>query len=108
MDLWCLGVLCFEFLVGKPPFESDTKEDTYSKIKELELIFPPWVTSDAKDLISKVSSHHIVADCNSMQKRIFLVDPVPESTEPDQLGEYTNTQMDYETSIYGTETPSDV
>ncbi|KFM78735.1 Aurora kinase A-A, partial [Stegodyphus mimosarum] len=24
VDLWCLGVLCYEFLVGKPPFEADS------------------------------------------------------------------------------------
>ncbi|XP_043932353.1 aurora kinase C-like [Protopterus annectens] len=31
-DLWCLGVLCYEFLVGKPPFESQSTSETYKKI----------------------------------------------------------------------------
>jgi len=28
VDLWCLGVLLFEFLVGKPPFESEDTNET--------------------------------------------------------------------------------
>ena len=24
VDLWCIGVLCYELLVGKPLFESNT------------------------------------------------------------------------------------
>ncbi|XP_008336567.2 aurora kinase A-B-like, partial [Cynoglossus semilaevis] len=32
VDLWSLGVLCYEFLVGKPPFEAKSHEDTYRRI----------------------------------------------------------------------------
>ncbi|KAJ4927441.1 hypothetical protein JOQ06_015169, partial [Pogonophryne albipinna] len=32
VDLWSLGVLCYEFLVGKPPFETKSHEETYRKI----------------------------------------------------------------------------
>jgi len=31
VDLWCLGVLTYEFLVGKPPFETSHRDDTYKK-----------------------------------------------------------------------------
>ena len=26
VDLWSVGVLCYEFLVGRPPFETETPE----------------------------------------------------------------------------------
>ena len=32
VDLWCIGVLCYELLVGKPPFESSTSSETYRRI----------------------------------------------------------------------------
>lgn len=35
VDLWSLGVLCFEFLVGKPPFETKSHEETYRKISRV-------------------------------------------------------------------------
>lgn len=35
VDVWGLGVLCYEFLVGSPPFESDTQRDTYNRISKV-------------------------------------------------------------------------
>lgn len=35
VDLWSLGVLCYEFLVGKPPFETKSHEETYRKISRV-------------------------------------------------------------------------
>lgn len=56
VDNWCLGVLCYEFLVGKPPFESPASETTYQKIKNITYTFPSHVTSGARDLIQRVST----------------------------------------------------
>jgi serine/threonine protein kinase len=54
VDHWCLGVLCYEFLVGKPPFESTNTKTTYSRIQSVNLHFPKCVPEGAKDLISKL------------------------------------------------------
>lgn len=32
VDLWCIGVLCYELLVGSPPFESASHSETYARI----------------------------------------------------------------------------
>jgi len=55
VDLWSLGVLCYEFLVGKPPFEAEGNTATYRRISKIDLHFPSHVSDGAKDLISKVS-----------------------------------------------------
>ncbi|XP_028926892.1 aurora kinase A isoform X1 [Ornithorhynchus anatinus] len=58
VDLWSLGVLCYEFLVGKPPFEAETYQETYRSISKVEYKFPGFVTDGAKDLISKLLKHN--------------------------------------------------
>lgn len=56
VDLWSLGVLTYEFLVGKPPFEAKQANDTYRKISKVELTYPAHMSEEVKDLISKVTS----------------------------------------------------
>lgn len=52
VDLWSLGVLCYEFLVGYPPFEDRTSyKATYKRIAKVDLSFPDHVSELAKDLI---------------------------------------------------------
>lgn len=55
VDQWCLGILCYEFLVGKPPFEAESTNDTYKRIAKLDIHYPSYMSTGAKDLISKVS-----------------------------------------------------
>jgi len=55
VDLWSLGVLCYEFLVGIPPFETKSNTTTCWRISKIDLHFPSHVSDGANDLISKVS-----------------------------------------------------
>ena len=54
VDLWSLGVLCYEFLVGHPPFETASHNDTYRRIARVDLRFPNFVSEEAMDFIRKV------------------------------------------------------
>ncbi|XP_071560798.1 aurora kinase C [Temnothorax nylanderi] len=54
VDFWSVGVLCYECLVGKPPFYAATNDETYVNIKRLRYTFPSFVSQDARDLISKL------------------------------------------------------
>jgi len=53
-DLWCLGVLAYEFLCGKPPFECEESNETYRRIIHAEFKFPSHVTEKARDFISRL------------------------------------------------------
>lgn len=54
LDLWCLGVLCYEFLCGKAPFHSASSQETFRKISRVELKFPSFVSEDAQNLIRQL------------------------------------------------------
>ncbi|KAM7353523.1 aurora kinase B-like [Cochliomyia hominivorax] len=54
VDQWCLGILCYEFLVGAAPFESNDTDKTYEKIRRVEVKYPSHLTAGAKDVISKL------------------------------------------------------
>ncbi|KMQ91478.1 serine threonine-protein kinase ial [Lasius niger] len=54
VDHWCLGILCYEFLTGQPPFLSNSTQETYAKIKTVNIQWPDQIKPGAKDLISKL------------------------------------------------------
>ena len=54
VDLWSLGVLAYEFLVGEAPFE-DTPVMTRRRIQRADMTIPSFVSAEAADLMKKVS-----------------------------------------------------
>ncbi|KAJ7135029.1 kinase-like protein [Mycena crocata] len=55
VDLWALGVLTYEFMIGAPPFEDrGSVNNTYRRIAKVDLKFPATISAEAKDLISKL------------------------------------------------------
>ncbi|KAJ5150997.1 Serine/threonine-protein kinase ark1 [Penicillium canariense] len=53
VDLWSLGVLTYEFLVGEAPFE-DTPVMTQRRIARADMAVPSFVSPEAKDLIKRL------------------------------------------------------
>ena len=57
VDIWSIGILLYEFLVGAPPFESSGQRDTCRRICAVDLRFPSFVSPLARDLITKLLQH---------------------------------------------------
>ncbi|OAA43085.1 Serine/threonine-protein kinase domain protein [Metarhizium rileyi] len=53
VDLWSLGVLTYEFLVGEAPFE-DTPVMTQRRIQRADMSIPSFVSREASDLIKRL------------------------------------------------------
>lgn len=53
VDLWALGVLCFEFLEGVPPFEEleNAPAGTYRRINNIDFKIPRHFSAEAADLV---------------------------------------------------------
>lgn len=54
VDIWSLGILCYEFCCGFPPFEAGSNEDTYKRIKSIDLKFPEHLSKEVRDLIKNI------------------------------------------------------
>jgi serine/threonine protein kinase len=44
IDVWAVGILCYELAVGHPPFETPTYEETYEKICSSDVEYPPFLS----------------------------------------------------------------
>jgi aurora kinase len=50
-DLWCLGVFCYELLVGKTPFFAEKQEVIFQNIQAMQYEIPETVPPEARDMI---------------------------------------------------------
>ncbi len=52
VDAWAIGILGFELVVGHPPFERETRTDTYEQIMYRRPNYPAWISEESRTFIS--------------------------------------------------------
>lgn len=53
-DIWCLGILCYEFCTGSTPFSGkNSLRATKQRIISMDLEFPPYLSDECIDFINK-------------------------------------------------------
>lgn len=58
IDYWAIGVLTYEFLVGRTPFGEQGSKDIYLKIVGVDFEMPYFLTKEAKDFIYRLLSRN--------------------------------------------------
>ena len=61
MDNWCVGVLAYELLAGRAPFEG-TDDETKSKIASINYKFPDYFSQTARRFIDNVKMINLSYD----------------------------------------------
>lgn len=51
VDAWAVGIVAFELLVGHPPFEKESKQETYEHIMYRAPVLPNTMSEQAKSFI---------------------------------------------------------
>ena len=55
VDVWSVGVLCYELCTGHAPFESTkSRQETYRKILNVDLKFPKHLSEGIENFIRKL------------------------------------------------------
>ncbi len=51
VDSWAVGVLAYELVTGRPPFEQDSRSATYEHIMYRDPRFPAYVSQEARSFV---------------------------------------------------------
>jgi serine/threonine protein kinase len=55
VDMWCIGILCYELATGKTPFNLEFSSDITKKIIKKEIVFQKNMSTDMIDFIKKLT-----------------------------------------------------
>ena len=78
VDIWSLGTLCYEMVVGCSPFRGTCLQDLYQNVKNGDYILPGSLSEEIVSFINKMlkQDENQRADAKRLLSDPFLVNPV--------------------------------
>ena len=74
VDIWSVGVVVYEMLTGKTPFDKINQQNIFDKIKEGDIFYPTYLSDKAVSFISgllKVNKNERL-NINQIKNHSFL------------------------------------
>ena len=79
LDIWNLGILFFELLCGKPPFEGKNQQQLFESILKFKIKWPKGFDPVATDLVKKLLK---IDPAERLSLEAMLEHPFFEKNEP--------------------------
>lgn len=78
VDIWSLGTLCYEMVVGHKPFSGQSMQELYSKVKQGVYKLPPTLSREIVDFIDGMLKQDLNKRLNARQLLLhdFLNKPI--------------------------------
>lgn len=54
IDCWAFGCILYGMVVGHPPFESSSVQETLNKIKNMSFDYPNYISDTLKNLLKSL------------------------------------------------------
>ena len=91
VDIWSLGTICYEMLIGKSTFDADSMKDLVSKIEKGDYYVPTSLSREAVSFLNCMLQYDIKKrlTANQLSRHKFIVKKYSELTKID-LGEIKN------------------
>ena len=85
VDIWSLGTLCYEMLIGKPTFEADNMTDLVKKIEKGEYTLPTSLSKEVVSFLNAMLQYDAKTRLNAeeLSRHHFLTKNVNEFTKID-------------------------
>ncbi|XP_054652355.1 serine/threonine-protein kinase PLK4 [Dunckerocampus dactyliophorus] len=95
-DVWSLGCMFYAFLMGRPPFDTDTVKHTLSKVVLGEYEMPSHVSLEAQDLIHQLLQKNPAhrPSLSAVLDHPFMTQSLLDRTKAKDLGLVDDCSMD--------------